>query len=145
MKRLGLISLLAAAVLLSGCLAPSIAVIVDPTPITVQQGQNSISLTLKFQMSGLGFFDLGTATLILEDDNGAVLIDEGFSIDKERIPVVPGFSHSENYTLTFPADIEAKIDDPILYNEYLLGKTYLLKISITGTKNITTEVNVKFQ
>lgn len=138
-----------AAVMLSGCfgfLKPSLTITIDPDPIefTFADLTEEKDINIKFTTKGIGLIKIEQIVFELfepDDDENPITSNEvEFDI---TIPVVPGLSEDHDDTFTLPEDL--LYDNEDLYNQELKGKTYTLKITISGNMDpIVKEVDVKF-
>ncbi len=138
-----------AAVMLSGCfgfLKPSLTITIDPDPIefTFADLTEEKVINIKFTTKGIGLIKIEQIVFELfepDDDENPITSNE-FDVDTP-IPVVPGLSEDHDDTFTLPEDL--LYDNEYLYNQQLKGKTYTLKITISGNMDpIVKEVDVKF-
>ena len=138
-----------AAVMLSGCfgfLKPSLTITIDPDPIefTFADLTEEKVINIKFTTKGIGLIKIEQIVFELfepDDDENPITSNE-FDVDTP-IPVVPGLSEDYDDTFTLPKDL--LYDNEDLYNQELKGKTYTLKITISGSMDpIVKEVDVKF-
>lgn len=138
-----------AAVMLSGCfgfLKPSLTITIDPDPIefTFADLTEEKDINIKFTAKGIGLIKIEQIVFELfepDDDENPITSNE-VEVDI-TIPVVPGLSKYHDDTFTLPEDL--LYDNEDLYNQELKGKTYTLKITISGNMDpIVKEVEVKF-
>jgi len=137
-----------AAVMLSGCfgfLKPSLTITIDPDPIefTFADLTEEKDINIKFTTKGIGLIKIEQIVFELfePDDENSITSNE-VEVDI-TIPVVPGLSKDHDDTFTLPEDL--LYDNEDLYNQELKGKTYTLKITISGNMDpIVKEVEVKF-
>lgn len=138
-----------AAVMLSGCfgfLKPSLTITIDPDPIefTFADLTEEKVINIKFTTKGIGLIKIEQIVFELfepDDDENPITSNE-VEVDI-TIPVVPGLSKDHDDTFTLPEDL--LYDNEDLYNQELKGKTYTLKITISGNMDpIVKEVDVKF-
>ncbi|MGB4245066.1 MAG: hypothetical protein WBK74_05740 [Limnochordia bacterium] len=138
-----------AAVMLSGCfgfLKPSLTITIDPDPIefTFADLTEEKDINIKFTTKGIGLIKIEQIVFELfepDDDENPITSNE-VEVDI-TIPVVPGLSEDHDDTFTLPEDL--LYDNEDLYNQELKGKTYTLKITISGNMDpIVKEVDVKF-
>lgn len=137
-----------AAVMLSGCfgfLKPSLTITIDPDPIefTFADLTEEKDINIKFTAKGIGLIKIEQIVFELfePDDENSITSNE-VEVDI-TIPVVPGLSKDHDDTFTLPEDL--LYDNEDLYNQELKGKTYTLKITISGNMDpIVKEVEVKF-
>lgn len=138
-----------AAVMLSGCfgfLKPSLTITIDPDPIefTFADLTEEKDINIKFTTKGIGLIKIEQIVFELfepDDDENPITSNE-VEVDIP-IPVVPGLSEDHDDTFTLPEDL--LYDNEDLYNQELKGKTYTLKITISGNMDpIVKEVEVKF-
>lgn len=138
-----------AAVMLSGCfgfLKPSLTITIDPDPIefTFADLTEEKDINIKFTAKGIGLIKIEQIVFELfepDDDENPITSNE-VEVDI-TIPVVPGLSKDHDDTFTLPEDL--LYDNEDLYNQELKGKTYTLKITISGNMDpIVKEVEVKF-
>lgn len=138
-----------AAVMLSGCfgfLKPSLTITIDPDPIefTFADLTEEKDINIKFTAKGIGLIKIEQIVFELfepDDDENPITSNE-VEVDI-TIPVVPGLSKDHDDTFTLPEDL--LYDNEDLYNQELKGKTYTLKITISGNMDpIVKEVDVKF-
>lgn len=138
-----------AAVMLSGCfgfLKPSLTITIDPDPIefTFADLTEEKDINIKFTTKGIGLIKIEQIVFELfepDDDENPITSNE-VEVDI-TIPVVPGLSKDHDDTFTLPEDL--LYDNEDLYNQELKGKTYTLKITISGNMDpIVKEVEVKF-
>lgn len=138
-----------AAVMLSGCfgfLKPSLTFTIDPDPIefTFADLTEEKDINIKFTTKGIGLIKIEQIVFELfepDDDENPITSNE-VEVDI-TIPVVPGLSKDHDDTFTLPEDLLYDTED--LYNQELKGKTYTLKITISGNMDpIVKEVEVKF-
>ena len=138
-----------AAVMLSGCfgfLKPSLTITIDPDPIefTFADLTEEKDINIKFTAKGIGLIKIEQIVFELfepDDDENPITSNE-VEVDI-TIPVVPGLSKDHDDTFTLPEDL--LYDNEDLYNQELKGKTYTLKITISGNMDpIIKEVEVKF-
>ncbi|MGB4151020.1 MAG: hypothetical protein WBK87_06770 [Limnochordia bacterium] len=138
-----------AAVMLSGCfgfLKPSLTITIDPDPIefTFADLTEEKDINIKFTTKGIGLIKIEQIVFELfepDDDENPITSNE-VEVDI-TIPVVPGLSKDHDDTFTLPEDL--LYDNEDLYNQELKGKTYTLKITISGNMDpIVKEVDVKF-
>lgn len=138
-----------AAVMLSGCfgfLKPSLTITIDPDPIefTFADLTEEKDINIKFTTKGIGLIKIEQIVFELfepDDDENPITSNE-VEVDIP-IPVVPGLSKDHDDTFTLPEDL--LYDNEDLYNQELKGKTYTLKITISGNMDpIVKEVDVKF-
>lgn len=137
-----------AAVMLSGCfgfLKPSLTITIDPDPIefTFADLTEEKDINIKFTTKGIGLIKIEQIVFELfepDDENSITSKEVEFNIP---IPVVTGFPKDHDDTFTLPEDL--LYDNEDLYNQELKGKTYTLKITISGNMDpIVKEVDVKF-
>lgn len=137
-----------AAVMLSGCfgfLKPSLTITIDPDPIefTFADLTEEKDINIKFTTKGIGLIKIEQIVFELfepDDENSITSKEVEFNIP---IPVVTGFPKDHDDTFTLPEDLPYDNED--LYNQELKGKTYTLKITISGNMDpIVKEVDVKF-
>lgn len=149
MKKLGLLSLLLMAVLLTGCLAPSLRVAISPNPIEVVFGDTELKdITVKFSKHGWGSLHVDKLVLVLEDDEskesfGEIEVNQG-------IPVVPFGSVTKVLDPIKIVDILVDVDELIftdeqVYDEVLRGESYKLIIHVEGTKPTLGTATVEFK
>jgi len=139
-KRFALLALLLAAVLFTGCLSPKVNFKIEPNPIEVTVNQTALTgIKLKVTLSGFSReYTVEAAVVELYDDEGELV----FTTTEEigiTIPVVSGIGKTIDLPDVSLSEIYAEIDPAFteaIYNEKLLGKTYKLKITLTG-KNPT--------
>lgn len=138
-----------AAVMLSGCfgfLKPSLTITIDPDPIefTFADLTEEKVINIEFTTKGIGLIKIEQIVFELfepDDDENPITSNE-VEVDI-TIPVVPGLSKDHDDTFTLPEDL--LYDNEDLYNQELKGKTYTLKITISGNMDpIVKEVEVKF-
>lgn len=138
-----------AAVMLSGCfgfLKPSLTITIDPDPIefTFADLTEEKVINIEFTTKGIGLIKIEQIVFELfepDDDENPITSKE--AEDDITIPVVPGLSKDHDDTFTLPEDL--LYDNEDLYNQELKGKTYTLKITISGNMDpIVKEVDVKF-
>lgn len=138
-----------AAVMLSGCfgfLKPSLTITIDPDPIefTFADLTEEKVINIEFTTKGIGLIKIEQIVFELfepDDDENPITSKE--AEDDITIPVVPGLSEDHDDTFTLPEDL--LYDNEDLYNQELKGKTYTLKITISGNMDpIVKEVEVKF-
>lgn len=138
-----------AAVMLSGCfgfLKPSLTITIDPDPIefTFADLTEEKVINIKFTTKGIGLIKIEQIVFELfePDDDENPITSKEVEVDI-TIPVVPGLSEDHDDTFTLPEDL--LYDNEDLYNQELKGKTYTLKITISGNMDpIVKEVEVKF-
>ncbi|HBG10196.1 MAG: hypothetical protein ACOYER_10445 [Limnochordia bacterium] len=140
MKRFALLALLLAAVLFTGCLSPKVNFKIEPNPIEVTVNQTALTgIKLKVTLSGFSLaYTVEAAVVELYDDEGELVFTTTEEIDI-TIPVVSGIGETIDLPDVSLSEIYAEIDPAFteaIYNEKLLGKTYKLKITLTG-KNPT--------
>lgn len=151
MKRFGLIVVVIVAVLLAGCLAPKVNFTIAPDPIEVTFGQTAIdNVSLEVKLAGFGIdYTVESAIVELLDENGAEAmkpIEEPLNV---RIPVVVG-GLGKSVDLpsisleAFYKDIDPDFAEPI-YDTKLKGKTYTLKITLTGKNHTSNTANIVFK
>jgi len=134
--------------MLSGCfgfLKPSLTITIDPDPIefTFADLTEEKDINIKFTTKGIGLIKIEQIVFELfePDDENSITSNE-VEVDI-TIPVVPGLSKDHDDTFTLPEDL--LYDNEDLYNQELKGKTYTLKITISGNMDpIVKEVEVKF-
>jgi len=135
--------------MLSGCfgfLKPSLTITIDPDPIefTFADLTEEKDINIKFTTKGIGLIKIEQIVFELfepDDDENPITSNE-VEVDI-TIPVVPGLSKDHDDTFTLPEDL--LYDNEDLYNQELKGKTYTLKITISGNMDpIVKEVEVKF-
>lgn len=148
MKKLGLLSLLLMAVLLTGCLAPKVNFTIEPNPIIVTSDMDKLEeITLKVKLSGFSFaYTVEDAVVELFDDEDELVFEDSQEINK-RIPVVSGFGDD----IDLPAISLAKLFENIdpnyteaIYEAELKDKVYELRITLTGKNPTSSTVNVEF-
>jgi hypothetical protein len=150
MKRVGLISLLAAAVLLSGCLAPSIAIRVTPNSIGISFGQTSIDnakLTVTTSGFGVNYVITGVrVSLVDPSEPSKPLLVRNYDETMIKLPVIVPFLKE---TVDIPEirldELKDVLTNEELYNEQLKGNTYELQVILKGTKESIDTVNVEFK
>lgn len=137
-----------AAVMLSGCfgfLKPSLTITIDPDPIefTFADLTEEKDINIKFTTKGIGLIKIEQIVFeLFEPDDENPITSNEVEVDI-TIPVVPGLSKDHDDTFTLPEDL--LYDNEDLYNQELKGKTYTLKITISGNMDpIVKEVDVKF-
>lgn len=137
-----------AAVMLSGCfgfLKPSLTITIDPDPIefTFADLTEEKDINIKFTTKGIGLIKIEQIVFeLFEPDDENPITSNEVEVDI-TIPVVPGLSKDHDDTFTLPEDL--LYDNEDLYNQELKGKTYTLKITISGNMDpIVKEVEVKF-
>lgn len=139
-------------VLLSGCfgfLKPSLTITVDPDPIvfTFDNLTEEKDIEIQFTTKGIGLMKLEQILVELfkpeEDNDDEPVLTEEVAIDI-TIPVIPGFTENHNDTLNLPEELQYSTEE--LYEQNLKGKTYTLRLTISGSMDdIIKEVEVKFE
>lgn len=150
-KRVALLSLILIAVLLTGC-SPRLEFSITPNPISVTFETEEIELEAKVKMYGFGSYKIEQAALEILDDQGEPVFEEPKVYDiNKTVTVVPLGSIGKPVPLARVrmSDLYDEILDgeelsEELYDE-LKGKTYTIKITLTGTGNPSSQAKLEFK
>ncbi|MDZ7671900.1 MAG: hypothetical protein U5K53_03545 [Halanaerobiales bacterium] len=129
--------------LITGCsLQGSLSLTVTPNPIEFTYEEPSVPTTFKVTTVGFGQITIDQIIILVLDGEEEIskdIIEVNETIDFS----VPGVSHEEKYTLDLRDFYDQEINQTY-YDDYLLGETFTLKITITGSATTTTEVPIEF-
>lgn len=145
-----LISLVLVAVLLTGCLTPKVNFTISPNPISVKKGQTEVDLVLKVKLSGFSFaYTVESAVVEFFDEDGEAVLEEPIVEElNETIPVFSGVGKDVKLDAisldAFFQGLDPEYTD-VLYDEMLKGKTYSVKITLTGKNPTSNTAMVKFE
>lgn len=144
-RRVRLVAVALALLMLTGCLTASVAISIEPNPIKFKFNETEADITVKFTTKG--FLNLKLDEMLVQlfenEDDEEPLWEDTFAIDFSSAVVVPGVEHTEEATVQLPAELVELNED--LYNENLKGKEYTLVITVTGGKTVTDKVKVVFE
>lgn len=147
-KSLVLFTVIAAALLLTGCLSPKINFRIEPNPIVVTFDDFALrNVTLHFRLSGIGSYTLKSVLVEGMDNQGELVFSHQEDMN-ETIFVVPGVSDSVDLPTVDLSDLcdEMGIElSETAYNSELKGKTFQLKITLTGKNPTSDTAELKFE
>lgn len=145
-----LLFLIVIGLLMTGCLGGSVTFTVDPNPIVFTVEETRVDVTLNVRTAGFGTIAIDEAIVQVFDPDEEEVYDYSETVGYSG-PVVPGITESVEFALDM-ADLDLKWDpqaEPELFQEYyddeLLGKTYILRIQLTGSSPVTSDVNLEFR
>ncbi len=153
-KKLALAVVLSAFVfILAGCGA-SLSLSIDPNPIRFDEDNLEQEVTVTLRTSGIGSIDIDYMNVLILDDENDEIYSETIEVNESSF-VVPGVEVQEDFKIDICEDLidrvigdEEDIEDltcKALYNEYLSGDEYKLRIMVHGSINPTAEADIIFK
>lgn len=130
------------AVTLTGCFQASLVMTITPNPITYEYGKEAPDIKFKLRTQGFGVLQLNRLILELLDEDGASANRTEINLGTSAV-VVPGVGRTEIQPLNLPFNPSELSEED--YIAQYKGKTYTLKVTITGGKDVTAEAQVVFE
>ncbi len=115
---------------------------ITPNPITYEYGKEAPDITFKLRTQGFGVLQLNRLILELLDEDGASANRTEINLGTSAV-VVPGVGRTEIQPLNLPFNPSELSEED--YIAQYKGKTYTLKVTITGGKDVTAEAQVVFE
>ena len=149
MKRLALLGVLLAAVLLTGCLAPKVNFKIEPNPIEVTFEKFELAgVKLHVTLSGFSFgYTVEAAVIEVRDNEGEVVFEDTVKLNKE-IPVIPGWTETVDLPTVNLASLLSEIASEYrkaAYDQKFKDETFELEITLTGKNPTSGKVDLVFK
>ncbi len=140
-KSVGFLGLILVMLMFAGCLGAGIAITITPNPIELTFGDDSTEVTINVRTQGFGSLRIDSiiAELIDEDEQ---VVDSHETVLDLTLPVVPGLTHPEVIEIRLPEEYVYPTEEE--YNKALLGKSFKVNVSITGSNPVQSKALVKF-
>ena len=151
-KLVLIVGMLAFVFILAGCSA-NISLSIDPNPIRFDEDNLEQEVTVTVRTSGIGSVDIDYMDVLILDDEDEEVYSDRIEINESPF-VVPGVEVKEDFEIDICEDLidevigdEEDIEDltcKALYNEYLSGDEYKLRIMVQGSISPTAEADIIF-
>lgn len=151
-KLVLIVGMLAFVFILAGCSA-NISLSIDPNPIRFDEDNLEQEVTVTVRTSGIGSVDIDYMDVLILDDEDEEVYSDRIEINESPF-VVPGVEVQEDFEIDICEDlIDGVIGDEEdienltckeLYNRYLSGDEYKLRIMVQGSISPTAEADIIF-
>lgn len=143
-RRIGLLAIVVLSMLLTGCLAPSIKLLIDP--IEVNQGDEELEVKMRLRLSGFSMdYEITEVKGTIRDAEGKVLHSFSESV-KIKFPVAPLITQPRTVKIPLAgADFYDALQDPNLFAKDLKEHFFELQVVLNGTTKTEGKAQIFFK